>query len=763
MKNRLNRFVLIAVVMFLVTLFIAGTAMAETYLTLPLHNDRAEVGTDCPSQPGAYWHFVISPNNNQSAFIVFHLNLGDENTYDAPVFILNGTQWDNVFVQVPSGKKLESLVKAGSTADIVWSNKGPQPASFQLSHTCPGNVYPLTVSKTAQPSFTRTYDWDLDKSADPQTVYSAGGGASDPVTFSIKALRDQGTDSDWVVSGVITVENPNTFDVSGVDLSDTTPGGTCTVTPATVDVKANDKATATYTCTFSANPGSGTNTVTASWADFGASTTSAMGLANYDFGDPTKIVLGSVTVNDSNGGQWTFNDSGSVSYQERYFDPQGTCTPHTNTAKIVETGKTASATVKDCQGANLGISKTAVPSFDRTFAWTISKAADPTQVKGFFGSTATFNYTVQVMHDAGTDGNWKVNGVITVSNPNDWQDVTVSELTDLIDNGGQCAVDTSAGLTIPASGSQDFPYECTYASAPSPADFLNTAVVKWDAAAYHTLNGAASASASGAFGAPTNLVDECAAVNDSYAGALGVVCVGGANPTTFTYSRSIAIPQFDCLSYDNTATFTTNDTGANGSASQTVKVCGVSKTGALTIGYWQNKNGQGIIKSYCAGSAGTSLFTFLTGYNPFKDLTKTSCTDIATYVYNLIKAANASGSSMNAMLKAQMLATALDVYFSDPALGGNRIAAPAPIGGKSVDLTLICATVGSAGGCSGGITENVGPAFGGATSLTVSQLLAYAASQSNSGGSTWYAQVKATQELAKDTFDAINNEVVFAP
>jgi len=59
--------------------------------------------------------------------------------------------------------------------------------------------------------------------------------------------------------------------------------------------------------------------------------------------------------------------------------------------------------------------------------------------------------------------------------------------------------------------------------------------------------------------------------------------------------------------------------------------------------------------------------------------------------------------------------------------------------------------------------ENVSPAFGGANSMTVSQMLAYAASQSNAGGSVWYGQVKAIQELAKDAFDAINNQVAFAP
>jgi len=116
------------------------------------------------------------------------------------------------------------------------------------------------------------------------------------------------------------------------------------------------------------------------------------------------------------------------------------------------------------------------------------------------------------------------------------------------------------------------------------------------------------------------------------------------------------------------------------------------------------------------------------------------------------------------MLKAQMLATALDVYFSDPALGGNKINAPAPIGGVSIDLTMVCKMIDGSGGtatCSG-TYENTSSAFGGGTCQTVSALLTYAASKSNSGGSIWYANVKATQQLAKDTFDAINNQVAFS-
>jgi hypothetical protein len=39
--------------------------------------------------------------------------------------------------------------------------------------------------------------------------------------------------------------------------------------------------------------------------------------------------------------------------------------------------------------------------------------------------------------------------------------------------------------------------------------------------------------------------------------------------------------------------------------------------------------------------------------------------------------------------------------------------------------------------------------------------MTYAASQANPGGSTWYANVKATQVLAKNAFDAVNNQVAF--
>jgi hypothetical protein len=125
---------------------------------------------------------------------------------------------------------------------------------------------------------------------------------------------------------------------------------------------------------------------------------------------------------------------------------------------------------------------------------------------------------------------------------------------------------------------------------------------------------------------------------------------------------------------------------------------------------------------------------------------------------------SASSSSVLAELKMQALATALNVYFSDPSLGGNMISAPAPIGNYSVDLTHVCVMKDSgtgSGTCAGTVTSSSN-AFGGATQLTVSQMLATSSSFSNAGGTAWYSN-SATQALAKNAFDAVNNQKAMAP
>ncbi len=705
-----------------------------------------------PGQKG--WLFVLQQISGTPADWRLDVNFGpgtaDDQTGLTPIqTTANVAKWA---VYSAANASLD-----GATA-YATLNGGTSSGNLVVSHCFTGETQAqdLTVSKTATPSFTRTFTWGISKDVDATEIDIAAGGSA-TFNYTVDVTKDAGTDSDFAVNGTITVHNPNSFAVNGVNVSDATPGGNCTVTGSPLDVPAGGDATAPYTCTFASNPGSGTNTATATWTDFGSPNTSASGTADFTFGDPTTKVNDCVTVSDplDSGSPHTFCSSGSFSYSFTTSGNPGTCTSYNNTATIVETGQSASKTVKVCVGADLTVSKTANPSFDLKFAWNITKDVDKTLVEQVGGGSATFNYTIKVSHDAGTDSNWQVNGQIVVSNPNDWEDIT-ADVSDAIP-GGNCTVTGGTGVSVPASGSVTLDYSCTFGS--NPGSGTNTATATWDSATFFTPSDSASGTADFAFGDPTNLIDECVNVSDSFAGSLGTVCVGDANPTTFTYSRTVSVPQFDCVSYDNTATFTTNDTGATGSASQTVKVCGPAKTGALTMGFWQNKNGQGIITGGASVSGVCKSGTWLRQFAPFQDLSATAtCAQVATYVTNVIKAANASGAAMNAMLKAQMLATALDVYFSDLALGGNKISAPVPLGGVAIDLTQICKDIAT---CS--IYEDVSSAFGGATSMTVSQMLAYAASQSNAGGSVWYGQVKATQELAKDAFDAINNQVAFAP
>jgi hypothetical protein len=413
----------------------------------------------------------------------------------------------------------------------------------------------------------------------------------------------------------------------------------------------------------------------------------------------------------------------------------------------------------------LSVTKDATGSYDQEFTWTITKSVDQTLVKQLNGNV-TFTYTVKVTHDAGAIGHVKVGGNITIFNPNvdassNTVPVDITSITDQLSNGTVCTVLPSAGAQTLSTFATDFTYTCDLGGLPA-GDITNTVTVSWpDQALIIGALAAGSADFTIPVPVPFNKTenDECVNVSDSYAGALGTVCVGDANPKSFTYQRTVPVPPHDCVSYDNTATFTANDTGATGSAGQTVTVCRKPvQTGALTMGFWQNKNGQAVITGGSSTAGVCNSGTYLRTYAPFQDLSATAtCAQVGTYVTNVIKAANASGASMNAMLKAQMLATALDVFFSDPA-NGNKINAPAPIGAVLIDLTVICKDIAA---CT--IYENTSAAFGGALSMTVSQLLAYAASQSNAGGSVWYGQVKATQELAKDTFDAINNQKAFTP
>jgi hypothetical protein len=253
-------------------------------------------------------------------------------------------------------------------------------------------------------------------------------------------------------------------------------------------------------------------------------------------------------------------------------------------------------------------------------------------------------------------------------------------------------------------------------------------------------------------------------------------CVGYAT-LSFTYSRTVTVPQFGCQSYDNTATFTTNDKGVTGSDSKTVKACGPAKTGALTMGFWKGPNGNSLIQTYCG-----SLASYLSGLGPFADASGKSCGQLVTYVNGILT--KASATNMNTMLKAQMLTTALDVYFSGPgwtstAVGKTKppsvfFAASSSLGSFVMDLTAVCPMVdnlntGTATCLNNTPSTNAFTAGAvGSASLSVQGILAFAATtpspfNGSTSSSIWYGGNRTLEEILKNIFDQINNQLAFAP
>ncbi len=402
------------------------------------------------------------------------------------------------------------------------------------------------------------------------------------------------------------------------------------------------------------------------------------------------------------------------------------------------------------------VTKNVVATYDDQYTWAITKAAGtPTVVSG----DVTIPYTVTVTPSGPTPTNYELGGTIEVTNLNDFP-ITVA-ISDSVDgltcdlageadlSGGGTALVVDGSVTVPDQSEANVDYTCPVTGPSGAAEPANTVTITWGEIG--------DLPAGSAFDtvpyeyALDDTIDKCVTVTDAFDGGLatsigaGTYCAA-SGPIAYTNNAHVRLGQ--CRTIANTAAFTTNDSEATGTASASVTACGPN---GLTMGFWQNKNGQGLIKGGTATAGVCNSGTYLRTLAPFQDLSATaSCSGVATYVTSMIKAADAAGASMNKMLKAQMLATALDVYFS----ATNTQFFSGPIGGYTVDLTNICVGGYPANPC------NVTSAFGGMGSMTVSQMLAYAANQSNVGGSVWYGQVKATQEKAKNAFDAINNSKV---
>jgi len=465
--------------------------------------------------------------------------------------------------------------------------------------------------------WTITYGWTIDKSVTPST-WDLFRGDSGTSQYTIAVTKDSGTQEAWVEGqvcvtngGAVATENlailavlqngygsPNDFltsapvDVSGNPVLD--PGETgCYDYRVNIPITGGDypqpHAGGTYKLTANV-------TITNHSGSLGVPKGPSPSATTTFPGSPTPVNA-AIHVDDTNGGTWAFNTSGSASYTKA-FTCDGDAGTHDNTATIRETGQSDSASVTVTCYA-LQVSKDAQTSFKRTYSWTIDKVGDQTALTLSTGQVFPVNYDVKV--DATyADSDWAVGGTISVKNPAPVA-ATINGLSDVV--SGPVAATVVCVESFPYSLAARGTLNCTYsANLPDASSRTNTATATlqnydYDYQMNATPDGTTDFSGTKDFGfgdATVTHVDECIDVSDTNVGTLGTACAS-TSPTTFSYPMYVG-PYATCGTYQfvNTASFVTNDTGAKGSDSWTVVVdvpCGGGCT--LTQGYWKTHSEYG--------------------------------------------------------------------------------------------------------------------------------------------------------------------------
>jgi len=257
-----------------------------------------------------------------------------------------------VFSRVLSATEIQAIYNAGTRGECK---------DFQ----------DLRVSTTANPAFSRAFEWSIQKSVDTTMIRKLFGTAT--FNYTVKVLEAGYSDSAWSLTGNIMVTNPNPgVAITGVNITDgVNNGGACSVSGGTnITLPAGGSITLSYNCKYGSAPAlySGSHTATASWDKMQNFTPNglASGAANFGFGsggagNPTAFnqnitvtdtftdlfgskttTLGTLTGSASPQAGRTFNYSRSV------LVPLLGCWSHLNTASITQTGQSSSQTVTAC-------------------------------------------------------------------------------------------------------------------------------------------------------------------------------------------------------------------------------------------------------------------------------------------------------------------------------------------------------------------------------------------------------------------------------
>ena len=413
----------------------------------------------------------------------------------------------------------------------------------------------VTVTKTATPSFTRRFNWQIAKSVNPTDI-TLFDGQSQNATWTVNVTPGVPafTDSDGSVSGTITIANPSGAAVSILSIVDQIDGAqnvTLNCPNGTGPLSLANGAT--YVCTYS-TPASVTAGVHENVAtvgiDAGADVdpSTFKGSAQFDFASaqPTEIDKNPNVFDNNNGeGEKLLGtaSTGTFSYEKTYTC--GADQTVSNVARVDITNPpadpTATATLH-VHCLKLEVSKTAATAKRRTFQWTIAKTAQPTTWTLFNGDQGTTKYTVLVAPAAipFVDDNISVSGEIKVHNPNGVP-VFIQSVSDVLSGANAPAIAPNCGVNFPVTLTAGADLVCAYGPTilPDGSTRTNTAT----AVAKPTATGTNKSFASQAVTVDPNTatqtkVNETVHVTDNFNNggdvALGIVTspnTGTFNPT----------------------------------------------------------------------------------------------------------------------------------------------------------------------------------------------------------------------------------------
>ena len=508
--------------------------------------------------------------------------------------------------------------------------------------------YELTVTKDATPSFDRDFDWTVTKTVSDDDI-DLFDGQSQQVTWTVTPTRSAAQDSNYAVSGTITITNPAPIAATGVAVADLISAGLAGTADdivasvdcdsstignqATVNVPAHDGTDpGSATCSYSGSLPDGSTRTNTATATFAAQNYSGSASVDFTGVDPTNVTDDTATLTDDRGPLDEAAASGTaVTYNETFTCGEDAGSQR-NTAVVTEDDSqdtdddTASTTVTCYQ---LTVTKDANTSFDRDYDWDISKTRvfvsgeidgdlDPSTLVLDENQAYDLNYEVTVSVSGYTDANHAVAGTITVTNPAPIaaDDVSVADLVsaglagtadDIVAHVDcdDATVAEEATVDVPANdGVNDGQATCAYwADLPNADGRTNTATATLFGEAYSGTAPVSFASAD------VTEIDECVNVTDDNGTpgdtgddtALGTVCAtatAGAFTAPKTFAYSIGIPGFAVCgpyTFTNVATYLAvddqNDTGETDFATYTVNIEVPCPQGCtLTQGYWKTHN-----------------------------------------------------------------------------------------------------------------------------------------------------------------------------